>query len=259
MLVMSCNVAGGLRKLWPSSLEVLKKNVPDLIGFQELYGEQKAFYLDGMPEYDAFCTIDRPENGMPADGIFYRRDKFNVMPSGANWLSETPHICGIRSWGSQCVRLVNWMILEEKLSGKPFKIYNTHLDHVGQIARERQAEMINKASAVHPKELPQILTGDMNAAISNAVIHSFIANGWRDTYFEANGEDCQGISWHGLDGDACIRKQDVEGNEKGIGRIDWIFVRGPVISRDTRIVKDTDSNGNLPSDHYFVSADVRLD
>ena len=45
MLVMSCNVVGGLSKLWPVSLEVIGKLAPDLFGCQELYQEQKKFYL----------------------------------------------------------------------------------------------------------------------------------------------------------------------------------------------------------------------
>ncbi len=255
MLVMSCNVAGGLKKLWPSSLEVLQKNSPDLIGFQELQQEQKDFYLAEMPEYDVHCTLDNPDGGAPVNGIFYRKDMFNSLSCGAHWLSETPHICGSSSWGSVCIRLVNWMILREKCSGKILKFYNTHLDHVNQMARERQSAMINETAAAHPLDLPQILTGDMNAAFSNTVIKGYLASGWRDTYSEVHQENCPGISAHYLEGDACER-QDKKG--RGNGRIDWIFVRGPIKVNKAWVVKDTDKNSNFPSDHFFIAGEIEL-
>ncbi len=256
MLVMSCNVAGGLDDRWPSSREVLQKIAPDLIGFQELYPDQKDFYLAGMPEYRAFCTIDLSSGGMPANGIFYRAERFEVLSAGAHWLSETPHICGSKSWGSRCVRLVNWMIMKDKKEGVVFKYYNTHLDHVSQEAREKQAAMINAAAEVHEENMPQVLTGDMNAAASNKAIALFKKALWRDTYTEAHDDDYDGISWHALEGDDCTRQQDVPGNEKGEGRIDWIFVRGGFQCTGAAVRKDTDAAGVLPSDHYFVSAEI---
>ncbi len=260
MLVLSCNVAGGLKDRWSASLDVLQKSGADLIGLQELNPPQKTFYLAGMPDYDAFGTLDRPDikRGIPTDGILYRRDKFEVLSSGAHWLSETPHICGSRSWGSNCIRLLNWMVLEERSSGLPFLFYNTHLDHYSQLAREQQARMINESAQAYPADLPQILTGDMNAGITNAAINVFISGGWRDTYQEAHGKAYEGISWHGLEGDVCQRAQDVPGNEKGAGRIDWIFIRGSAIAQNAYIIKDRDAKGNLPSDHYFFAAEIEL-
>lgn len=261
MLIMSCNVAGGLKALWPVSLEVLQNLNADVLGFQELHSEQMACYREGMPDHDACYTLDRPtlQRTLPTNGIFYRRDRFKVCSSGAHWLSETPHICGSRSWGSNCVRLLNWMVLEDTRSGIPFVYYNTHLDHVSQLAREQQARLINASAAAWPDAMPQVLGGDMNAGADNAAIPILTDAGWRDSFLEANGEPCRDRSWHGGEGDNCPRSQDVPGNEKGTGRVDWIFVRGKVSARRAWIVKDTDAAGTLPSDHYFVAAEIRLD
>jgi endonuclease/exonuclease/phosphatase family metal-dependent hydrolase len=260
MLLLSCNVAGGLKTLWPVSLEVLQQANADLLGFQELARGQMEFYLAGMPAYEAFYTLDRPPpgKGMPANGILYRRDRFTVRSAGAHWLSETPHVCGSRSWDSNCVRMLNWMVLEDALSGRTFVYCNTHLDHVSQHAREQQARMINASAAAWPADQPQILSGDMNAGASNPAIRILADAGWRDSFLDANGEPCRDRSWHGLEGDACRRAQDVPGNEKGAGRIDWIFLRGDASARRAWIVKDTDAAGNLPSDHYFVAAEIDL-
>lgn len=257
MRIMSCNVVGGLKNLWPASLEVISSCNADLIGFQELYWDQKEYYLASMPEFQDFCILDRPDvsRALPTNGIFFRRDRFRLLSSGGHWLSETPHVCGSTSWGSRCIRLLNWVVLEDLQTGRALAHFNTHLDHVSQEARERQAGMLNESAAVYP-DMPCILTGDMNAALDNAAIGVLTEDGWRDSYFEANGDVCHDISWHGLEGDACQRAQDVPGNEKGKGRIDWIFLKGSVAATGAGIIKKKASDGNFPSDHYFVYADV---
>lgn len=55
-------------------------------------------------------------------------------------------------------------LLKHRQSSQPFRFYNTHLDHIGQIAQTKGlTQILNRISqdqAVH--RLPVILTGDFN-------------------------------------------------------------------------------------------------
>jgi endonuclease/exonuclease/phosphatase family metal-dependent hydrolase len=229
-------------------VDVMRAQDPAIICCQEVLEDQFADLSAGLPEFDSFGMADEPHSLDVVDVIFYRRGLFRRVSAGGHWLSQTPHIPGSKSWDSDCIRLCNWLRLVETASGKEFRVVNTHLDHISQLARENQARLINEDAAAYEAAYPQILTGDMNAIASNAAIVSFKAAGWADTYEAVHGQDTPGNSFHRFMGPAFPAQ---------VGKIDWIFVRGAVRTLSARIVTDT-INGRYPSDHYFVSADIAL-
>jgi endonuclease/exonuclease/phosphatase family metal-dependent hydrolase len=228
--------------------DVITSQSPDIICCQEVWRQQFDDMAAAFPGYASFGMIDTCVGKNPMNTVFYRSDRFRLLSSSGYWLSEEPHVSGSISWDSLCVHLANWLRLEDRTSGKEFRVINTHLDHVGQTARERQAEVINHDAWVYPAGYPQFLTGDMNCDITNPVIQLFISAGWKDTYEAVHGPGDPGYTFHEFEGEV---------HQSDIGKMDWIFSRGAAAITGAEIIKDT-LNGRYPSDHYFISADIDL-
>lgn len=229
-------------------VEVIRSRHPDIICLQEVWQEQFADLVPAFAEFSSFGIVDEPLGRHPVNIIFYRTDVFNCLSQGGYWLSETPHVTGSSSWDSACVRLANWVRLRHEQSGREFRIVNTHLDHVSQLARENQARVIGEDAAAYPPEYLQLLTGDMNCDAGNQAIRIFTEGGWRDSYEAIHGSADPGFTYHGFKGPAF---------ESHTGKMDWIFVRGDANIAAADIVTDS-RNGHFPSDHYFITAEVEL-
>lgn len=256
MKVLSCNIRyyGGADgpNAWDARrdlcIQVIAMRRPDLVCVQECWEEQRRDLLDAFADFDDFGAVDEPVGRHPVNTILYRREAFRAVSQGAFWLSKTPHVCGSSAWDSACVRLAVWMRLEEKASGRQLRLVNTHLDHVSQKARENQARVINGEAKAWPEEYPQILCGDMNCDAANKAIDVLRRDGWRDTYAAVHGEGEPGHTFHGFLG---------PNYDSDIGKMDWVFCRGDIEVDAAEIIRD-DDGGRLPSDHYFVGADLRL-
>ena len=228
--------------------QVIDAQQADLIGFQEMWRQQFDDLLPLFPDYAYYALADEAQSLHPMNTIFYRRDAFELVSQGGYWLSPTPHVAGSSGWDSACVRLAAWVRLVDKASGHEFRFVNTHLDHIGQQARENQARIINEDAAAYPADYRQFLSGDMNCAADNAAIGAFLEGGWQDTYTQVHGVADPGPTFHGFKGPEFT---DIP------GKIDWVFSRGPVRSTSAEIIRDH-NQGRYPSDHYFVSAEVEL-
>ncbi|MDB6026121.1 MAG: Endonuclease/Exonuclease/phosphatase family protein [Verrucomicrobiales bacterium] len=227
--------------------DIIKAQKADLFGLQEAQEIHWKDLKSRMPEYDTYALSYFPTTFHPINAIFFLRSRYELISAGGFWLSETPHIAFAKSWDSALPRLVNWVDLKERSSGKEFRYWNTHLDHKGQQARAKSAALIVQASDVLPKEFPQILTGDMNAGIENQAITNFTEGGWVDTFAAANPGKDPGQTFHGFRGPKAAPHK----------KIDWIFCRGAVKPLAAAVIRDG-RNGHYPSDHYFVSAVVEL-
>jgi len=254
MRVLTCNIryaaAPDGENAWPHRrdlcAEVIRAQDPDIICFQEMSQEQYVFLKARMLEYDAHLHVDTPLGQDPKNAIFWRRDRFVLLSAGGYWLSETPHVCGSKSWDSQNIRVAAWVRLVRRHSSAELRVIDTHLDHVGQCAREEQARIINEDASAYPAEYQQILCGDMNADANNPAIRSFLDAGWYDTYAAVHDTLDPGHTFHRFVGPQ-FRSET--------GKMDWIFARGKVYATAAEIVRDS-PHGRYPSDHYFVSADL---
>lgn len=237
-------------------IELIKKQKPDIIALQEVLANQNEDLKKAFPDYMSL-GFEGPEmdefkegyHGIAKNPIFFSKKRYELLGSGTFWLSETPLKAGSLSWGSARARNASWLRLKDKRSGVDFRVVNLHLDHVAQQAREAQVRMIMDEAAQYPVDYPQILTGDFNSGMKNEVYSLIKAANWNDTYTAVHGEEEPGFTAHAFKGEAYETKAGK--------KIDFIFLKGKAEPVSARILKDK-IKGQYPSDHYFVSSEVRL-
>lgn len=143
---------------------VIKFYDVDLFGAQEVLHHQLTDLLERLPAYD-YVGVGREDGKTKGEyaPIVYRKDRFTVEINGDFWLSEDVNAVGKKGWDAACERIASWAIFKDKVSGKKFFFLNTHLDHMGKVARHEGASLILKMTESLNKGLPVIVTGDFNA------------------------------------------------------------------------------------------------
>lgn len=234
--------------------EVIVAQGPDVICLQECGAEHFTDLRSRLPEFETFGMSNPGAVFNPTNAILFLRDHYELISAGGFWLSETPHVAGTKSWDSKNSRFCNWVDLRDRSFGREFRVWNFHLDHIGQTARERQAQLIVEAANAMSEDLVQFFTADFNADAANPAYDVVKAGGWLDTYAAIHGPDDPGFTFHAFLGPK-FPESRLPDTVKG--KIDFIFSRGPVKTLDAEIIRDG-RNGRYPSDHYFVSAEVAL-
>ena len=143
--------------------EMLLREDPDLIGFQEFTSQMKALLRSLLPEYTIVgCGRERDYSG-ESMAIAMKNGVIEMLSLEQFWLSPTPTMPGSRYTEDQspCPRMALSAVLVTEGCEKPFRIINTHLDHMGPQARYHGMMQIIQHISAH--EEPFILTGDMNA------------------------------------------------------------------------------------------------
>ncbi len=161
-----------------AAAEVIRANHVDLLGTQEVLINQLNDLKKRLPEYQAIGVgrEDGKEKGEYC-AIFYRRERFEAVDSGWFWLSETPDIPGSKGWDGACERIATWAVLKDKTTGRSIFFINTHLDHVGTIARREGVALLLSRAETLSKGLPVIVTGDFNATPDSEVFQHMTTGG----------------------------------------------------------------------------------
>jgi len=135
----------------------------DILGTQEVFKNQLQDLLERLPDYK-FLGIGRSDGKDKGEhsAIFYKYQFFEIEKSGNFWLSETPQQPGSKGWDAACERIVTWAIFKEKKTGNKFVFFNTHFDHIGELARKESVKLLKKKIVEIAEHLPVILTGDLN-------------------------------------------------------------------------------------------------
>jgi endonuclease/exonuclease/phosphatase family metal-dependent hydrolase len=233
--------------------DVIRDYAPDVLGLQEAFRFQLDLFNQKLPEYG--------EVGMGRDGgtkgeyasILYLKKRFRVDESGTFWLSETPSIPS-KHWGHYHRRICTWGRFMDLKTERFFYVFNTHMDHRSQRARENGIQLIIKRIQERTHPDPFLLTGDFNAGESNRVVG----------YLKGSQT---------LEGQTPIPLLDsfrvLHPNEKVVGtgsrfsgytsgpKIDHIFVDPGTRVLEATIVR-THRDGRYPSDHYPVTAQLRF-
>lgn len=221
---------------------VIAANDVDLFGAQELLVGQLNDLKGLLPGY-AEVGVGR-EDGAEAgefNPVFYRTDRFELLDWGTFWLSETPEVAGSKGWDGACERLATWTVLRDR-DGRELFFINTHLDHMGEVARREGVSLLLGRIDSLSGGRPVVLTGDFNATPDSEVIAHVLADG-RMRHTRDVADVREGASWSFADYGS-IPEADRQ-------LIDYVFVNDGLDVPMYRVLPDTLDGGYL-SDHAPV-------
>jgi endonuclease/exonuclease/phosphatase family metal-dependent hydrolase len=238
---------------WPYRIDrlahMMLEHEPLFIGTQEGYAHMLADLQERLEPYAWLGTGRHGGQENEHCAIFYRKDQLELLEQGTFWLSETPDMPASKSWDSSLPRICTWGRWRHRGSEQVITVFNTHLDHLGQEARNQGSLMILKA-IVREYELnptPVILLGDFNSHPTDWPIRLLRGE------FDHGGiqswlQDAYGI----LEEEIGLTAHSFQGGSEGMP-IDYIFVSPDVLVYEV-LIDRREVDGGFPSDHYPVIA-----
>ncbi|MFK5957680.1 MAG: endonuclease/exonuclease/phosphatase family protein [Lutibacter sp.] len=154
-------------------ITLLKNNNPAIFGIQEGLKTQVNYIDSSLVNYKYIGIGRDGEDKGEYSAIFYDTTKFNLKISNTFWLSQTPDSISI-GWDANLKRICTYGLFENINTNKNLWIFNTHFDHIGNIARENSAKLIlSKINQINTRNFPLILMGDLNLTPEEAPIQLF--------------------------------------------------------------------------------------
>jgi endonuclease/exonuclease/phosphatase family metal-dependent hydrolase len=230
----------------PFFINQLKFYDPDVLGVQEAMPNQMKDIDSLMLPY-SFVGVGREDGKDEGEysAIFYKTEKFKMIKSSTFWLSETPEQVSM-GWDAACNRVCTYTLLEAKVTGEKFWVFNTHFDHVGKQARINSATLImDKIKAINEDHYPVILTGDFNMEVTHESI-KHIKSTLKDSKEVAQLTFGPEGTFNGFNFNQPVTK-----------RIDYIFVSKAIEVHKSAVLSDN-WDGKFPSDHLPVYIEFNL-
>ena len=230
---------------WPNRkaavVRMINEEKPAAIGLQEALIDQLRYLDSCLPAYRR-VGVGRDDGKEAGEfmAIYYDTARLVAHIVGTSWLSETP-MEPSKGWDAACYRTVTSVFFTDKISGQSFYYYNTHLDHMGPVARAESAKYLAKLTD-ESEDIPVILGGDMNSTIDDTIFNAFYKVG-----LKAARE--------------MTRNTSHKDTYTGFGKdspslIDHFFVREVKVER----FRTLDGDYGVPyiSDHYPIEMIIRL-
>ena len=237
---------------WKYRTELVRRAIseenPDIIGFQEVTRNMVKDVTAMLSDRYVVIGSGREKNyGGEGVNIAFKKELFDIISIETFWLSDSPDVPGSRYENldqSTCPRIAIIAGLILKNVGKKIYFCNTHLDHMGNLARIEGAKLIlDKLRKVCRFDDTIIITGDLNARPSSQVIPTFC-----DASFGIS-DITDGIA-------TTFHKWGARLGEDV--KIDYIFTNAEKSEKSSYIVTKYEENGVYCSDHYPVCGFVTV-
>lgn len=250
------NTASDSLNAWPYRKDKVASQIlfhdVHLLGVQEALHDQMMDLQARLPQfkYTGGGRDDGREKG-EYSALFYDSTRLQLLKTGMFWLSETPDIPGSKSWDAAITRMVTWARFRDRRTKKVFYAFNTHFDHVGQVARRESARIILRKVQELAGNTPAIITGDFNARPTDEPIQVIL-----NPNEPLRLKDAKAISETGHYGPTGTFNafRNKETNDEPI---DYIFLRGNWKVKKHATISQT-WGGRFASDHFAVMAVLSL-
>jgi endonuclease/exonuclease/phosphatase family metal-dependent hydrolase len=227
----------------------INNELPDVMGVQEINSNWVEKMKKYLPQYDYYGVIrggDSNEEQSEMNGIFYLKDKFELVDCNTFWISDTPEVeSKYRDAG--CYRICSYVILKNKTTGKLFAHFNTHFDNTSEAAQELGGKLVGEKSMEIVSEygdIPVVITGDFNQYSDAPGCVALEEKGYRSANKTAENGDNM-VTYNGW-------------TDETVGRpIDYIFVNDGFGIDSYDVVTDTGAKTNV-SDHYMIKANLNI-
>ena len=237
---------------WEKRKEYLSEQVgffsPDIFGIQEGLEHQVAYINEQFSTYN-FIGVGRDDGERKGEycAIFYDQEKFDLLGQDTFWLSSSPEKVSV-GWDASMERICTYGFFMEKATGKMFWVFNTHFDHIGELARVESAKLIvQKIKEINKDDLPVIVMGDFNLNEQSGAIQ----------YLSSIYNDSRSVSVNRPFGPFGTFN-GFKFHEPVQDRIDYIFCSKDNIRVEKYAVLTDSKDGKYPSDHFPVFVEIKL-
>jgi len=219
---------------------------PDIFGVQEATPHQVTDIATALSQYN-YIGIGREGIGKgESSNIYYKKDRFKLLESSTFWLSETPDKIS-KGWDAAFNRVCTYGLFKDLKTKKMFWVFNTHLDHMGELARTNGILLIlSKIKELNTKNYTTIFMGDFNSQPKE------------DRIIALNKEmnDCRKISLEKPFGPSGTFN-GFKHNEPVTELIDYIFISKNSVFKVRKFAVLSDSKDlRYPSDHLPVYVEI---
>jgi endonuclease/exonuclease/phosphatase family metal-dependent hydrolase len=212
---------------------MINQNDVDVMGTQEVLNTQLTDILALLPHF-AYAGVGRKDGQTAGEysAVFYKKERFELMNSGTFWLSENPGAIGIKGWDAAIERIVTWVILKDRATGREFAFINTHFDHIGQVARRESAKLLLSKVDEIAKGRPVFVSGDLNASPDSEVVQILTDTNTTNhlTNSRSVAASITGPAWtfHGF-GSVPVESRTI---------IDYIFIKNKIAVQQLSVISE---------------------
>ena len=153
-----------------AAVKMVAEQKPIAMGLQEACRDQIDFLDLNLTGYK-HIGVGRDDGKRAGEmmAIYYDTTRLTLLDSGTFWLSETPEKVSL-GWDAACNRTCTWGHFKMKDTDFEFLYFNTHLDHLGSLARKNSIKLIvAKMTELNPDNLPVFLSGDFNSTTDDPI------------------------------------------------------------------------------------------
>ena len=238
------------KDIWENRRETItdfiEKEAPDFLGLQEVNYPQILYLNSNLINYN-FIGVGRDDGKTRGEfsPIYFNESKYNLLLSNTFWLSKTPDNISV-GWDAAMERICTYGLFEQKNDGSKVWVFNTHFDHIGNVAREKSVDLILSKIKDLTKDKDQIIiTGDFNLSDDSVPIKKL-----QNFYNDVNIKMDNNSKFYGT-----FNNFKIDNNYNN--RIDYIFYKNFDLIKSSHLHVLT-GQGRWASDHHPVIAILKI-